>query len=308
MTRAGRRAESAPDFQLIDLGDTKSLREACRGADLVVNTAHHPELVLERAILRDGGTLIDLIELSEGERARLRTEAADADGLVVSDTGLGGVAYLALAELLREHPNADGAEYALMVSASGSSGPAGALLGHRLLTGARHHRSATIPFAEPFGHRRCLEVGADGDGVLRGTLRAKAIRHYLCMQPRALNGMLLALNAARLISLLPRASFTAGARKVPAELSDEPVCEWVAVSRAGQRLAARTLGGHGYYRMTAAATVAFAEALVESPGAASSTRGLRSIDELVTLPELQRALEERGIAIQAQSPNGAGGD
>jgi NAD(P)-dependent dehydrogenase (short-subunit alcohol dehydrogenase family) len=308
VTRAGRRAESVHDFRLLDLGDAKSVSEACRGADLVVNTAHHPELVLERTILRAGGTLVDLIELPEGERAHLRREIAEPGGLAVVDTGLGGVAYLALAELLREHPDADGAEYALMVSASGSSGPAGALFGHRLLTGARHHRSATIPFAEPFGRRRCLEVGAEGDGVLRRTVRAKAIRHYLCMQPRALNGVLLTLNAARLISLLPRASFTAGAREMPAELSDEPICEWVAVNRAGQRLAARTLGGRGYYRMTAAATVAFAEALVESPGAARSTRGLRSIDELVTLPELQPALEARGIAIQTQSPDGAGGD
>ena len=50
VTRAGRRAESAPDFRLLDLGDAKSVSEACRGVDLVVNTAHHPELVLERTL------------------------------------------------------------------------------------------------------------------------------------------------------------------------------------------------------------------------------------------------------------------
>lgn len=305
VTRAGRRAESAPDFRLLDLGDAKSVSEACRGVDLVVNTAHHPELVLERTILGDGGTLIDLVELSESERVGLRTDAADAHGLVVVDTGLGGVGYLAIAELLREHPDADGAQYSLMVSASGSSGRAGALFGHRLLTGARHHRSATIPCAEPFGRRRGIEIEPGSDSVLRRTVRGRAIRHYLCMQPRALHGMLLALNATRLISLLPRASFTAGTGKVPAELSDEGVCEWVAVSRGGQRLAARTLEGRGYYRMTAAATVALADALV---GSSEALRGLHSIDVLLTLSELQPALERLGITIRTQAVNGARGD
>ena len=132
-----------------------------------------------------------------------------------------------------------------MFSASGSSGRAGALFAHSLLTGSSHHESTMVPFPEPFGERRCLEVGADGDGVLRKKVGEVPLRHYLCMQPRALQGMLLALNRARLIGLMPTASFTAGTRKVPPELSDEPICEWVAVSRGGKRLAAQTLAGQG---------------------------------------------------------------
>jgi NAD-dependent epimerase/dehydratase family protein len=308
VTRAGRRPEGAPDFLLLDVADRDRLGEACRGVDLIVNTAHHPELVLERAVLSDGGTLIDLAELSEPERARLRAEATDAQGLVVVDTGLGGVGYLAVAELLREHPEADAAEYALMFSASGSSGRAGALLAHGLLTGSSHHLSATIPFPDPLGPRRSLEVGPDTKGVLRRAVREVPIRHYLCMQPRALQGVLSALNTARLISVLPTSMFTAGSRKVPAELSGERVCEWVAVSRGGERLASLTNEGEGYYRMTVAATLAFADALVGSPKVRSRKTGLLSIDELVTLPELLPTLEDRGIAIRRRALNGAGGE
>ena len=294
VTRAGRRPEEAADFRELDLADPKSVSNGVRGFDLVVSTAHEPGLALERTILDQGGTLIDLIELSEAERAQL-AEVANPKGLVVSDTGLGGVAYLAVAELLDGHPEADAAEYALMVSASGSTGRAGGLFAHKLLTSSRHHETATVPFPEPFGTRRGLEVGQDTDGVPRTAVNEVPIRHYLCMLPSALNGMLLALNSARLISVLPKASFTAGARKVPDELSDERICEWVAVSSNGERVAAQTVEGDGYYRMTTAATVVFANALV-----GKREKGLRSIEKLVSLSELRPALSKNGVRVRKE--------
>jgi short subunit dehydrogenase-like uncharacterized protein len=302
--RAGRRTEEAPDFRQLDLADPEAVREACREVDLVVNTAHHPELVLEKTILRQGGTLIDLIELTELEQARLDAEATDPEGLVVIHTGLGGVAYLAIAEMLRENPGADGAEYALMVSAAGSSGRAGGLFAHRLLASSSHHASAAVPFPEPFGTRRCLEVGDDTDGVPRAAVGAVPVRHYLCMQPRVLHGLVRVLDAARIISALPRASFTAGAKRLPDELSEERICEWVAVSRNGERLASRVVDGRGYYCMTVAATLVFAEALSRN---ASPQPGVRSIDELFTLAELLPALERRGIAVREQAAMAAEG-
>jgi hypothetical protein len=110
--------------------------------------------------------------------------------------------------------------------------------------------------------------------------------------------MLLALNGAWLIGFLPTASFTAGTRKAPAELSEEPICEWIAVGRGGKRLAAQTLAGKGYYRMTAAATVAFGEALLGPNASDDGKLGLRSIDELITLADVRPAIEERGIKIR----------
>jgi hypothetical protein len=295
VTRAGRRPEEAADFRQLDLADPKSVSNGVRGFDLVVSTAHDPSLALEKTILDQGGTLIDLIELSEIERAQLG-EVANPKGLVVTDTGLGGVAYLAVAELLDAHPEADSAEYALMVSASGSTGRAGGLFAHKLLASSRHHETATVPFPDPFGTRRGLEVGQDTDGIPRTAVNEVPIRHYLCMLPRSLNGMLLALNSARLISVLPKASFTAGTRKVPDELSDERICEWVAVSSDGDRVAAQTIEGEGYYRMATVATVVFAEALV-----GGRKQGVRSIEELVSLSELRPALGEKGVSVRQEA-------
>ena len=294
--RAGRRPEAAADFRLVDLDDPANVGQACADVDLVVNTAHHPALAPERTVLRQGGTLINLTELTQPERARLRSEGAEGPGLVVADTGFSGIAYLAIAEMLRERPEADAAEYSLMFSANGSSGRAGARLAHALLTGSSHHKTTTVPFPDPFGERRCIEV----DCGLRKTVGEIPLSHYLCMQPRPLHGMLLALNGARLIGLMPAAAFTATARKVPAELSEEPICEWAAVNRDGKRLAVRTFGGQGYYRMTAAATLAFAEALLELHSSGKGKSGLRSIDELVTLADVRPAVEARGITIRPQ--------
>lgn len=300
VTRAGRRPEDAADFRLIDLDDLAQLRQACAEVDLVVNTAHHPQLTPERTVLRQGGTLINLTDFTQPESAQLASEAAEGRGLIVAHTGFSGIAYLAIAEMLGEHPEADAAEYSLMFSASGSTGRAGALFAHSLLTGSSHHESTVVPFPEPFGERRCLGVGANGNAVLRKRVGRVPLRHYLCMQPRALQRTLLALNGARLIGLMPTASFTAGARKVPSELSDEPICEWVAVSRGGERLAAQTLAGKGYYRITSSATLAFGEALLGPNPSHKGKLGLRSIDELVTLADVRRAVEERGITIRKQ--------
>jgi len=295
VTRAGRRPEEAPDFRLLDLDDPLAVRTACAESQLVINTAHHPKLIPERTVLRQGGTLIELTELSREQRAELRGRDRAARGLVICDTGLGGVAYLALRKLLDEHPEADLAEYSLMVSASGSSGSAGALFGHRLLTGSSHHNSTKVAFAEPFGERRALEV--DGSGVLRGEIAGVPLRHYLCMQPPSLNGLLLALNSVRLIALLPKAAFTAGTRTKPSQATDERICEWVAVGRAQRRLGARTISGRGYYRMTSAATVSFAEVLSRRQPLDDLGPGLRSIDDVVGLDDVRPLLEERGIAV-----------
>jgi len=118
------------------------------------------------------------------------------------------------------------------------------------------------------------------------------------MQPGALNIMVRALNAARIISALPKALFTAGSKTLPDKLSEEQICEWVAVSRNGTRLASQAIEGRGYYRMTAAATLIFAEALSRH---ANRETGVRSIDELLTVSEILPALERRGIAVRKQA-------
>lgn len=298
VTRAGRRPEDASDFRRLDLQDRGDLEEACAAAEVVVNTVHHRSLAPERAVLRAGGTLLDLVELGQSERSQLAEEAQGASGAVISDTGLGGVGYLALADLVRGNRQADAAEYALLFSASGSTGRAGALFAHKLLTETSHHETARVPFPAPQGERTVIEVGAGADAVLPGDVAGIPLRHYICMQPSALQRMLLALNGVRLLSRMPRASFTAGAGRDGQSLSDEPVCDWVAVSREGERIAVRTVEGRGYYRLTAAATAVFADALAARP---ASEGGFMPIDEAVRLEVVQSALEARGIFVQEQT-------
>ena len=84
VTRAGRRPEDAADFRLIDLDDPADLSQACAEVDLVVNTAHHRELSPERTVLRQGGTLINLTDFTQPERAQLASEGAEGRGLVVA--------------------------------------------------------------------------------------------------------------------------------------------------------------------------------------------------------------------------------
>lgn len=295
VTRAGRRPEEADDFRLLDLGDRAAVAAAVEEADLIANTAHHPALHLERAVLRNGGILLDVCDLSPGERQVLREEGSEGGGLVTADAGLSGVAYLALADLLADHPQAEESQYALMFSAAGSSGRGGALLGHRLLTGARHHTSRRIGFPRPWGAQRVFDI-SDGAGILTASVAGIPLRHYLAMQPRSLRALLGALNAAHLISLLPAATFTAGTGKVPDEPSTEPICEWVGVASGGEPLAARTIQGRGYYEMTANAMLSFAETLIGRP---RPEHGFWALEDLIALPEIAAALERRGIAVAA---------
>jgi hypothetical protein len=281
----------------VDLAEREAVEKACQGMDLIINTAHHPALHLERAVLREGGALLDLIELSTPERRRLEDEIAQPAGLVVLHTGLGGIAYLAIAGLLRANPDADAAEYALTVSATGSSGSAGGHFAHRALTGLSHHATAPIPFPEPFGRRRCLEVGGDFEGVLRTVVADTPVRHYMYLHPPAVNALMRGLNFARLIKALPGSFFTGGRRRRSNDLSDEPVREWVAVSRLGRRAASRVVEGRGYYAMTAAATLVFARELTGGHRQA----GVRSIEEVFTLAELAPALKRAGIVVGEQA-------
>jgi hypothetical protein len=120
---------------------------------------------------------------------------------------------------------------------------------------------------------------------------------YVTLLERLPNfGMLLA-NALRIISLLPRAAFFAGRGGVPAELSREPICEWVAVGSEDRRMAVRTIDGYGDYRMTTAATVVFAEALLRRRGGDHGDTNGVCVEDLLSLRELRPALEARGVRI-----------
>ena len=297
--RGGRRRESDPSLRLLDLDRPETVGPACGEVDLVVNTVPHPGLAPERAVLGQGGTLLNIASMSAAERAHLNAEADAARGLVVVHAGLApGVVNLVAAEMLAAYPDADSVEIALTLSASGSAGKAGGGFGYRIFTGSAHHRTIDIPFPAPVGRRACLEVSLEEEGWLGGASRVRQQHLYVTLLDRLPDFGMRFANALRIISLLPRAAFFAGRGGVPAELSREAICEWVAVGREGRRMTVRTVEGYGDYRMTTAATVVFAEALLRRREADLANRnGVCGVEDLFSLRELQPALEAGGLRI-----------
>jgi NAD(P)-dependent dehydrogenase (short-subunit alcohol dehydrogenase family) len=300
VTRGGRRPEPAADFRLVDLDREETLRGAFRDVDLVVSTVRHPRLPAERLVLREGPALVNLDDLPARERARLKEEVATPNGLVVDRCGLYGVAMLALAELLKQHCDADTVKYGFLASAQEKSGRAGMALIHRLLRGPGRHATATFHLPDPFGRRRCIEAGPEGADLLRETAGNRTTRVYLCFMPRAANRAMLALNAVGLASRLPMAALTWRLSNPPAEPSQQPTCHWVEVGRGSQRVAARFICGAGDYRMSVAVTSVVADTLASRAQSGSIENGMFGIEEIITLAQLAPALAARGITMPSQ--------
>lgn len=299
MIRAGRRFESVEDFRLVDLDRPDTVTQACAHVDLVVSTVRHPALAAERAVLGTGGVLLNLDDLPAGERAQLCLKSNEPRGLVVDRTGLGGVTGLAAAELLERHPEADALEFGIMASASETAGRAGGLLIRRMLGGPRHLETASVVLPRPFGRRLCLSGERGAAELVAPLARGRKARFYICFLPAPFNAMVLGLNALRVASRLPEPVFTIGRSSVPGELSRQPTCHWVAVTRAGVPLARRIVVGNGDYRSTVCATLVFAHALLAAQPAELRRRGVFGVDELLTLGEVLPALEARGIRVDA---------
>jgi len=295
VTRGGRRAERAADFRLVDLDRPETVGEAARDVDLVVSTVRHPRLAAERAVLRAGPTLLNLDDLHAAERVRLQEEVPTPGGLVVDRTGLYGVAMLALTELLARHPDADTVHYGFLAALAEKSGPAGGALMERLLHGAGRRHTARIRLPDPFGRRRAIEAGADAESILRDVVGARNPHVYVCFLPAAVNGVVLALNALGIAGRLPLSAIASG--KPPAEPSRQTTCHWLEVRRGRELLASRFVRGNGDYRMSVAATLVFADAVVPCAGAAPLRTGVFGIDEILSLAELSPALSARGITV-----------
>ncbi len=297
--RAGRRPESAPDFRLIDLDDPRSVAEGCAGMDLVVSTVRHPAHAVERTVMREGGTLLSAASLSASDRAELKAEAAQARGLVVLHAGLlPGVGSVVLKEMLAEHPEADGLEIAAVFSMLQSSGRGGVIdFMYPVLTSARRHPTRVFEFRAPIGRRRCMQVAGPEVGFFGELASGRTGRVYVGFHQRAAQAEFLAVNAVGLWTSLPRGFFTFGSSWRARRTTSEAKRDILAVVRGDQRLAARAVEGSGDYQMTAAATVAFAEALLARRAADPILSGVLGAEELFDLSELRDGFESRGIRI-----------
>ena len=117
-----------------------------------------------------------------------------------------GVTNLIAADLLAAHPEADEVELAFTVSTKSTSGRAGADFAHRNLTALARHRTTVIPLPEPFGARRCLGFAEPDAGWLGAAAANLAVGTYVCIAERPVHRAMLALNAAGVMSRLPRAA------------------------------------------------------------------------------------------------------
>ena len=89
---------------------------ALRDADLVVSTVPHPGWAAERAVLGQGGVLVNCSHAPGRAAAAIAAEVKEPRGTVLLNAGLvPGVTNLVAAELLAEHPQADCLEVAFTV-------------------------------------------------------------------------------------------------------------------------------------------------------------------------------------------------
>lgn len=296
VVRSGRRPEEQRSFRHIDLDALAGLEEACAGVDVVVNTVPHPGLGPERAVLRHGGTLLNVAGLTAVERRQLEAEAIGARGLVVVHAGLvPGVVTLAAADLFVRHPDADGGEIAFTFSTASTSGRAGRAFVHRRLAGARRHPTVVLPLPPPFGRQRGLDVGMEEEGWLAALGGARPVRLVACVAERLPRTAILLANRLGLMARLPRAALVGPRRSLPTALSREPVCAWAAVRHGGHLLGAWSIEGAGDYTCTVAATLVLAEALRARHAAEPGLAGVAGPETVFTLAALRPAFEARGL-------------
>lgn len=304
--RIGRR-DRGPGRIGVDLSDAEAVAALAADYDLVLSTVRVPGLAPERAVLAHGGTLLNVASLTAVDRSSLADE--DGEGLVVVHAGMHpGLSTLLLAELLRAHPEADGAEIVLTISIAGSGGRHGTeSAAIPLLKRRRRHPTATVDVPEPFGRRRCMAVGDGSEGFFGEVGQDVRRRLYWCIDEPATHRALLAVNDLGATRLLPDRLLVAGRGYIPSALSTEVKRDVVAVTLGGRRLDGRVLDGRGDYAMAVAATVAFAEALLDRRAAGDTDRGCHGAEELFELEDLRPRLADTGVSIEPLAIGAASG-
>ena len=282
---------------LVDLDRPDTVAAALEGVDVVINPVPDLSLTAERLVLERGGALVNLSAMPADAARRLRSEATSARGAVVMDAGVApGLTNIVAADMLDLHPEADEVEMVFTVSTRSTSGPAAAAFAHRGLTTARRHETTVVALPEPFGLRRCIGFAEADAGWLGPVAGGRPVRTYICFAEPSVHRLMLRLNSGRLLSHLPRRALRPGPRRGGGVGTQEPVGHWVAVRRNGVRLAARTIQGHGDYRMAAQSAVTFADALV-ALDAEGSCRGVLRPEEVCSVSELAGPLQRAGIRV-----------
>ncbi len=301
---AGRTPAASQSFRYVDLAAASTLPAALEGVDLVVSTVPDPTLAAERHVLEHGGVMLNLSAEPAEALEALRGGGA-TNGTVVMNAGIApGVTNLVAAALLEEYPDADEVELVFTVTTKGSGGKAAADFAHRGLTGLRHHRVSTVRLAPPFGTRQVFGFAEHDGGWLGPVADAVTVSPYICLTERSVQELMLALNRAHLIALLPRAALRSRPPSMIADASREPVAHHVAVLTAGRRLETRLVVGTGDFRMAADTSVVFADALLGYDGGEAAKPGAWYPEQVLTLGRLVEPLAQAGIAVRTLEDDG----
>jgi NAD(P)-dependent dehydrogenase (short-subunit alcohol dehydrogenase family) len=294
--RGGRRPEEAIDFRLVDLDREETLREACAGADLVVNAVAHPGLAAERVVLKEGGTLLSIGGLPLAATDELCGRPGTPAGLVVLNAGLvPGATTLAFKALLALHPDADELEYAWASVATQSAGRAGNEFALSQLTGRGRLQVKTLAFPGPVGRRRCIEFGRGEEGWFGCFAHDHRCRTWMYMGPAPVMAAILALNRLGALGLARR--LPSGSGSPSRRPTTEPKRDVMTVLREGRRLGAYTMEAAGDYAATVAATLGFAGAVLALRAAKPGLLGAHSAETLFDLAELTPGFERRGLRL-----------
>jgi hypothetical protein len=290
---AGRRADRREGFRQLDLDQPDTVGPALQDVDLVVSTVAHPSLTAERWVLERGGLLVNCSHAHAGAAATTTSQAQERRGTVLLNAGLvPGVANLLAAELLDRHPQADCLEVAFTVLNEGTAGRAGGEFAHEGLTSRARHRVVKLPMPEPFGKLACIEIAEGEDGGFGGVADSRRIETYLGFGNRSVNLALRAINALRLMLVLPKAAFATN-RGEQSEASREPTAIWIGARCGAERLGASMLECEGDYRTTAAAARLFSERLLDG----HSPPGCFNPEDLFTLSDLLPAFNDAGLRV-----------
>ena len=293
----GRSADTSPASRYVDLAEPSTLEAALDGIDLVVTTVPDPTLAAERHVLAHGGLLLNLSAEPAAALRTLRQDSTTHAGAVMMNAGIApGVTNLVAAALLDEHPEADEVEMVFTVTTRGSGGPASGDFAHRGFTGRPRHRVTWVQLPDPFGSRRVLGFAEIDRGWLGPAADQVTVSPYICLAERPVHQLMLALNSTRLISRLPRKALGNGRRTTVDDASNEPVAHAITVRRRGRMLGSRLVRGHGDFRMAAASAVVFAHAL-GVPAGPVTTPGAWYPEELITLADVEGALNQAGIEV-----------
>jgi hypothetical protein len=278
----------------LDLDSADSVAAALDENELVVNTVPHPRLLAERAVLEQGGVLINTSALPASAARSVRAVAGGARGTVLMNAGIApGVTNVVAADLLRNHPSADELEIVFTLSVVAPRGAASADFVHRGLSAVARHRTAVIPLPNPFGERRCLGFAEGEAAWLGGIAEGRVVRLYICIAEAAAHARMLALNDAGTIDERRRSLFKSRPLPVNGDPSTEPVAHWIAVKAGGRRLAVRTVECRGEFFHAARSTVVFAEALI----AKRERGGCFDPEEIWTLAQIEQSLRGAGVRI-----------